>query len=976
MTLSDSDQGPKLSLHLTISALFIGLVVLLGVLLSVQSYNRSSDIILSSAEQLHTQLSNEIQLDFRATYQPVRSTLALLALSPIVEAETRSARIDNLPLLTAALSDNNGISGIQLGYPNGEYFIVRPLSTDYLRQRFEAPAGASYVVDEVATSESGARWLTRSFFDQALTLVQENPPAVTAYDPRERPWYRQAEAEARAIPPYLFFFTRKVGTTVTLQTDSPGVVVAADVSLEQLSETVSRYRVTPSSEAVILGGDGEVLAYPDKAAVVTRHGDDSFAIAKLAQLDSQVLQQFASTLDLTPRKLDFEHQGRRWIGSVDRIARKSGLDLSILLVSPVDELLVEATAIRQGLLFTTAVTIALIVPVVWLLAGRISGPMRRLAAEAEAIRRFDFDRPVETRSFITEVDLLADAMRGMKTTINRFLSLIDSLAGEPELDGLLGRSTQETMDVANADAAVIYLLDEDELHLVAGTLYTAGEDKADAATLPDVPLRDDDPLASRLNDKDPSLVQLDRSIAGPLTPLLDLVPGEKARLMVVPLRNRQQQPVGVLVLLYPAAESRHDDDEQGARVAFVNALSGFAAVGIESRHLLKMQRALLDSFIKLIAAAIDAKSPYTAGHCQRVPELTRMLAEAACASDDPPFADFALTDEDWEALHIASWLHDCGKVTTPEYVVDKSTKLETLYDRIHEIRMRFEVLKRDAEVAYWHQVADGGDPSRLQAELDARLQALDDDYAFVAECNEGGEFMAPERIERLRNIARTTWTRTLDDRIGISWEERQRKDRTPAPVLPVTERLLADKQEHIIERPDSERMPADNRWGFKLDVPEHKYNRGELYNLEVARGTLSAEERFKINDHVVQTIIMLDKLPYPRHLRAVPEIAGGHHETMHGTGYPKRLTRAETSLPARMMAIADIFEALTASDRPYKKAKSLSEAIRILSFMKQDDHIDPDLFVLFLKSGVWRRYAEKYLAPEQLDDVDIQAYIG
>jgi hypothetical protein len=389
-----------------------------------------------------------------------------------------------------------------------------------------------------------------------------------------------------------------------------------------------------------------------------------------------------------------------------------------------------------------------------------------------------------------------------------------------------------------------------------------------------------------------------------------------------------------------------------------------------------MQRALLDSFIKLIAGAIDAKSPYTGGHCQRVPELTRMLAEAACASADPPFVDFALSDDDWEALHIASWLHDCGKVTTPEYVVDKSTKLETIYDRIHEIRMRFEVLKRDAEVEFWRGAADGGDRNQLQAALDARLQALDDDFAFVAECNEGGEFMAPERIERLRTIAQTTWTRTLDDRIGISWEERQRKDRTPAPTLPVSERLLADKQEHIIERADSERMPADNHWGFKLDVPEHKYNRGELYNLEVARGTLSTEERFEINDHVVQTIIMLDKLPYPRHLRAVPEIAGGHHETMHGTGYPKRLTRDETSLPARMMAIADIFEALTASDRPYKKAKSLSEAIRILSFMEKDDHIDPDLFVLFLKSGVWRQYAEKHLAPEQLDDVDIQAYIG
>ncbi|MGB5776245.1 MAG: hypothetical protein WBP89_16445, partial [Sedimenticolaceae bacterium] len=180
--MTRSDQSPKLSLHLTISALFIGLVVLLGALLSVQSYNRSSDIILSSAEQLYTQLSNEIQLDFKATYQPVGSTLDLLSLSPIVEADTRSARIDNLPRLTAALSGNRGVSGIQLGYPNGDYFIVRPLNSDYLRQRFGAPAGASYVVDEVATSESGVRQLTRSFFDHALTLVQENPPAATAYD--------------------------------------------------------------------------------------------------------------------------------------------------------------------------------------------------------------------------------------------------------------------------------------------------------------------------------------------------------------------------------------------------------------------------------------------------------------------------------------------------------------------------------------------------------------------------------------------------------------------------------------------------------------------------------------------------------------------------------------------------------------------------------------------------------------------------
>jgi HD-GYP domain-containing protein (c-di-GMP phosphodiesterase class II) len=170
-------------------------------------------------------------------------------------------------------------------------------------------------------------------------------------------------------------------------------------------------------------------------------------------------------------------------------------------------------------------------------------------------------------------------------------------------------------------------------------------------------------------------------------------------------------------------------------------------------------------------------------------------------------------------------------------------------------------------------------------------------------------------------------------------------------------------------------MPEDNPWGFKLDIPEYKYNRGELYNLSVSKGTLSAEERYKINDHMTQTIMMLDKLPYPKHLRDVPKIAGGHHETMDGKGYPKRLTRDDMSMTARMMAIADIFEALTASDRPYKKAKTLSEAIRIMSFMRNDNHIDPDLFKLFLTSGIYKQYGEQFLAPEQLDDVDINKYL-
>ena len=389
-----------------------------------------------------------------------------------------------------------------------------------------------------------------------------------------------------------------------------------------------------------------------------------------------------------------------------------------------------------------------------------------------------------------------------------------------------------------------------------------------------------------------------------------------------------------------------------------------------------MQKELLDAFIKLIAGAIDAKSPYTGGHCQRVPELTRLLARAACDSAAAPFSDFNLDEKQWEALDIASWLHDCGKVTTPEYVVDKATKLETINDRIHEIRTRFEVLKRDAELRYWQQRTEGGERGALDETLQQELRQLDDDFAFIAECNLGGEFMEADKIERLQQIAAYSWMRTLDDRLGVAWEERQRMEREPSGPLPVSERLLDNKVQHLIERDTADRLPADNPWGFKIDTPEYKYNRGELYNLEVSRGTLTDEERYKINDHIMQTIVMLEKLPYPKHLRDVPLIAGCHHETMDGNGYPKRLTREQMPLTARMMAVADIFEALTASDRPYKKAKTLGEAIRIMSFMKQDRHIDPDLFDLFLSSGAWLEYGRRYLQAGQIDEVDISEYLG
>ena len=386
---------------------------------------------------------------------------------------------------------------------------------------------------------------------------------------------------------------------------------------------------------------------------------------------------------------------------------------------------------------------------------------------------------------------------------------------------------------------------------------------------------------------------------------------------------------------------------------------------------------LFTAVTELIAGTIDAKSPYTGGHCKRVPEVARMLATAAHASKAGPFADFRMASEDqWREFNVAAWLHDCGKLTTPEYVVDKATKLETIYNRIHEIRMRFEVLLRDAEIdACRLRLAGGADEAVIAAELEQARKQIAEDFAFVAECNVGGEVMADEKIDRLERIAALTWTRHLDDRLGISQDEARLKNRQPAPTLPVVEHVLADKPEHIIPRIDPD--PFDgNTHGFNMTVPENQYNLGELYNLGIRKGTLSTEDRFKINEHIIQTILMLKRLPFPDNMKHVPDIAGSHHETMIGTGYPRGLKKEQMSIPARIMAIADIFEALTAADRPYKKPKTVGDALRIMSLMRNDQHIDADLFDLFLQSGVYRNYAEQFLDPGQIDPVDISQYLS
>jgi HD-GYP domain-containing protein (c-di-GMP phosphodiesterase class II) len=581
----------------------------------------------------------------------------------------------------------------------------------------------------------------------------------------------------------------------------------------------------------------------------------------------------------------------------------------------------------------------------------------------------------------------------------RYRKLLDiglALSTERHSTRLMERILDEAKSMCNADGGTLYrVVDNDQrlrfeiMRNDSLNIYNGGTSGREI-TLPPVELYD--PQTGEENHKnvasycalskktisiDDAYVFKDFDFQG--TKNFDKATGYRSKsFLTVPLYNNERRVIAVLQLL------NAQDPDTGEVInfdvslrPFVEALAAQAAIALDNQLLVESQKELLASFISLIAGAIDAKSSYTGGHCQRVPVLTDMLAQAAIDEKNGKFADFDMSEEEQYELHIAGLLHDCGKVTTPEYVVDKATKLETIYDRIHEIRMRFEVLKRDAEIDYWKGLYNGGNEADLKALKDKKLAGLDDDFAFVADCNIGGEFMSPDRLERLDRIAQQKWTRTLSDRLGIGHEEATRKEAYGGrEELPVEEALLIDRAEHIIQRNDKSLFEDDNPFGFKMTPPDNLYNLGELYNLKVKAGTLTQEDRFKINDHIVQTIIMLDQLPFPRHLRRVPEYAGGHHEKMNGTGYPRKLGASDMSLPARMMAIADVFEALTAADRPYKLPKTLSQSIKIMSFMVKDNHLDKDLFELFLTSGKYREYAEKFLKPEQIDEVDIDQYLS
>ena len=521
--------------------------------------------------------------------------------------------------------------------------------------------------------------------------------------------------------------------------------------------------------------------------------------------------------------------------------------------------------------------------------------------------------------------------------LDQLTELSVELSRNHDIPQLLERILSTAKNMTHADGGTLYSVSADKKNLCFSIsindslgLYQGGT-SGHAINIPNIPLVDDN------GEKNLSAVAAFAANTGQSLNFQDVYKVDvfnfsgmrkfdetfhyhSQSLLTVPMQDHEGELIGVLQLINatnPVTRETCSFSDTDQR--FIEALASQAAIAVTTQELIVRLEQLFESFVNLINIGIDEKSPNTGRHCQHVPELTMMLAEAVHDTKTGPMADFKMTARDRRELWVAGLLHDCGKITTPVHVVEKSTKLQTIFDRIHNIDTRFEVLKRDAEIrALKDRMAAAGDQARedeIVQRLQQELAQFDEDRKFLRVANIGGEGMRPEDQQRVQEIARYRW-------VGVNGEEQD-----------------------------------------FLDAEE-------LANLTIRAGTLTQDERQIINNHISVTIRMLESLPWPKHLQRVPEYAGGHHEKMDGTGYPRGLRADQMSVQARMMAIADIFEALTAKDRPYKTGKSLSESLRILGGFRQRNHIHPDLFDVFVRNKVYLTYADRFMDPAQIDAVD------
>ena len=920
------------SLHVTLIGVFAS-VVILGFTITLGALWRDGQ--MEAAASAQSSFSDAAALARQRVADLLDEMLSLARVGAAMPGAAQATdRMEegsaNAVFLRRVIDADPAVYAAYIGRTDGSFQQAIALRGDeHVRAAIAAPEGTAIALRVIGAAQApGApRAEFWSFLDQAGHVLARRAVPQTGFDPRTRPWFTEALASNQNTlsAPYVFASTDRPGITAAQALPDGAGAFAVDLDLSTLNRFVDSLKVSPHGHAWLLDDQFNLLAGTPNA----EGGMARFDIAR-------GLAQNAEWNHATPAPGGAIAYATFW-------QSPNGRRLIVAVAAPqadfsyhVRQLLGRMVPITLGIMLATLLVTVIVSQ---LIAGRLKGLMRAV----DAIRHLNFEAPLPARSMISELDLLGQAMGLMQQAIGRRTAELERAQAKLRTLVQLGIAMGAERDVQKlADMAL-----EGAVHITgasAGTLYLRQDDEV---------LQDaHSPASVSLAERDHPIVRAvlsHRSVA-------------ENGALALPLRPLGGEVVGAMRL--EATEPPPDIAE------FIEALAASAAAALENRRLLGERDKLLDALISLVAGAIDAKSPYTGGHCRRVPELAVMLAEAAHAAEHGSFAAFRFdTEDEWREFRVAAWLHDCGKVATPEYVVDKATKLETLYNRLHEIRTRFEVLLRDSEIASLRARLAGEPEASAAARHAETAAALQEDFAFLASCNLGGEAMSDTDIARVLQISGRSWVRNFSDRIGLSMAEQGRLQHPPPP-LPQEARLLEDRLDHIIPR-DPAIFRQHDRLQLNIAIPHNQFDFGEIRNLCIRRGTLTDEERYIINEHVVHSIAMLESLPLPKELHRVPEYAGTHHETLDGTGYPRRLDASQLAVPSRIMAIADIFEALTASDRPYRPAKRLSEAVRILAGMAREGRIDEELFRLFLESGVCRRYVERFLRPDQIDLAEI-----
>ncbi len=969
-------KNKKLTLSLAMSTSFTLVLLLAGILVGWFNYIGMKEILLTSNSEAIKRSGKSTILELQRIYDPVEGFVKTISHHPIIKSKNTNERLEYLPFLRSGLEMDSAMSAVYIGYEDGSFFLLREIGANY-KPSFSIPEGSKYLVQTIEVTEK-ATTILFFFYNAKLEKLNSIVPENYEYDPRTRDWYQIAITKDEIIrtDPYIFFTTREVGKTIAYATEKKEAVIGADVTLGAISESLVSQKATPSTQIILIDSKKNGIAYltPEKL-ILNSEENGKLKLAQLNQIGIPIFDEIDKKFDPEQNQTSFSVNSlnENWLVFTSILPVRGEKPNYLIIASPEDELLLEAKSSLNKTLLITVGLIFLTLQIILLISKAISHSIINLTDYTSAIRNFDFSGDMPEKSKIKELDELGITVGKMKMTIQKFLDISSLLIEEKDFNKLMHHILSETASAVNTEAGILYILSEDEKNLNVGGIFLKDGSAISIENLPIVSLEVESssfPIQNSIKKGKTSVIRMPSAAFSKELSFFGSARENQLPYMIgVPLKNQDKDLIGYLCLF-----EKEDVSSNISLLSFIENLSGTTSVAIENHRNLDSQKKLFDSFIRTIAWAIDAKSSNKLGHCSKVPEIAIPLANATLEQEGGTFGNFKLTEFDKYSLEIGAWLHDIGSIITPEFILQKSTKLEAVYDRLNEIRLRFEIIKRDLRISYYKKLIGGASKELLDRELEKDLHILDEEFLFIAACNDGDAPMTSENVERIRKIGMRTWERTLSDTVGLSYEERQKKSRKRKPN-PNVENLIADRPEHFREWEDSEKIPEDNEWNFKMKAPKYKYNLGELHNLTIGQGVLNEEEMYLVNSHIIHTIKMLSKLPFPKNLKNVAEIAGGHHEHMDGTGFPKGVTIENLSVLSRIIGISDKFETLTSANNAHKKGKTLSEVISIMDTLRNDKHLDSDLFEIFLSSGIYIDYAKKHMEPYQIDEVDISNYV-